>query len=158
MKKIMELYGELVIGLIVLVFLLILAVTFLADGTFSGLVEEKSDAVLGNSGEYKTYMEQPAPEAAWTGEKIPAENDAVLLAYIKIRTADSPEWKNAAEAQTESEINIGSVRNVGSGEETAYNAARGTVRLSPAGAYKVDLTVTDKENRQSVLSLNVIAE
>lgn len=163
MKKIMEVYGELVLGLTALAFLLILLGIFFTDGTVSGMVEETVDAILGNTAAYEEHMGEAAPEAAWTGERPPAGSEAPLLAYMQIKTAGSSGWTSASrsleEGFTDFEVIIEAVRKISGGtEEVAYDAESGRCRLPSEGIYQINLTVADKERRISSVSLCMIAE
>lgn len=163
MKKIMEVYGELVLGLIVLVFLAVMLASFFADGTVSGMVEESVDAILGNTAAFEVHMGEAVPEAEWTGEKIPAGGEVVLLSYIKIKTASAVDWADASAVLTldfsDFDVHIAAIHNVRNAvENVTYDSNSGKCRFPSAGAYQVNLLVTDKEKRTSSVSLCVIAE
>lgn len=165
MKKIMEVYGELTVGLIVLVLLIVMLVGFFKDGTLTGVVEESSDAILGNSAVYEEHMEQAAPEAIWTGARLPVGNEVVLLSYVQIKTASSEDWVTASYALesdfSDFSVTVVTVNNVtesGTKKEVAYNSSTGIIKLPEAGIYQVNMTVMDKEKRTSGVTLQLLAE
>lgn len=163
MKKIMEVYGELVLGLVALVFLVILLATFFTDGTVSGMVEESVDAILGNAAAYESHMGEAAPEAVWTGDKLPVGQELNLLSYVKIKTAALADWTAASAALTadfsDFEVVVAAIHKVSGGsEEIVYDPSSGKCRLMSAGICQVDMMVTDKEKRTSSTSLCMIAE
>ena len=163
MKKIMEVYGELVLGLIVLVFLVVMLASFFTDGTVSGMVEESVDAILGNAAAFEAHMGEAVPEAEWTGEKIPAGEEIVLLSYIKIKTASVVDWEDASAVLaldfSDFAVHIVAIHNVrNTVENVVYDPNSGKCQFTSAGAYQVNLLVTDKEKRTSSVSLCMIAE
>lgn len=163
MKKIMEVYGELVLGLVVLVLLLVLLMTFFTDGTVSGMVEESVDAILGNAAAYGAHMEETAPEAVWTGDKLPVGRELELFSYINIKTATLADWTTASNALTadfsDFELMVAAIHKVsGAPEVIIYDPVSGKCRITSAGVCQVDMMVTDKEKRTSSVSLCMIAE
>lgn len=163
MKKVMDIYGELALGLVVFVFLIGIIVVFFRNGTFSGMVEESTDSILGNTGVYEEHMRQAEPEVVWTNEKLPVGREIVLLSYMRVKTASSADWllaSNSLDADfTDFDVTVVTVNNVlEEMEEVVYDSGAGRITLTTAGIYQVNLAITDKENRRSGVTLRLIAE
>lgn len=163
MKTIAEIYGELTISLVVAGLMIAIVMTFVSTGSFSDMVAETVDTVLGNTQEYGEQTAVPEPEAVWTGGTLPVGVETRIFSYIQVKTGASEEWVFASKVQEagfeDFTVEVEEITSLLDPLAAVdYDEATGIVVFTSAGIYQVELTVTDKEKRSSRVLLRIAAE